>query len=157
MVVVMASQRLLLAAALTAVVLGTAGAGIIVAPSDVRRMIEVREVSTEGDTVSGQLVNLTDSTLEDVTLLIEDNFLWRDEFHPGDESPGRAETRTVDRVLPRSTLDFSVSRPAPEPRSDGRFQTTVRVLGLTERSRPTEPTPSEPPAPRAPAIPADAD
>jgi len=114
----------------------------VVTPTEMQQLVDVRGARNTLEGVSGQLVNLTDSALENVRLVVEDRFLWNNERHPGAESPGQATSVVIDRVPPHGVVDFTVQRPEPPDRPDGHFETVVQVLGLVER--PLSPTAQAP-------------
>lgn len=122
----------LVAAGLLALPLVAAG-DVGIAPLE--RVVAVEDVHSSGAEVSGLLVNQTDDQLENVRLMVSDQFFWRDEFHPGPESPGDGQTFVVrGPIPPRGSVPFHFERPAPLPsRSDGDFTTQVSVLELTHR------------------------
>jgi hypothetical protein len=99
------------------------------------RVVTVEDVQSTGDTVRGQLVNHTDDQLEDVRLMVSDQFLWRNERHPGSDSPSQAHAVTVPGPIPpHGSVPFEYRRPSPLPqRSDGDFTTDVAAVELTRR------------------------
>ncbi|MGH7894149.1 MAG: hypothetical protein ACREQL_05725 [Candidatus Binatia bacterium] len=106
-------------------------------------LVEVRDVRIGAAAVRGVLVNRTDGKLEDVRLLVQDTFSWTDELHPGADSPGRATYAVVHGPIPpRGEVAFEIRREALPDRSEGRFETSVTVVGLT-RYEP-EPVPARP-------------
>jgi hypothetical protein len=82
--------------------------------------------------IAATLSNRSAAEIRDVRVLIDVPFLWKDELHPGDESPGRSVVWTVrGPIAPRGELAFEFT---PEPplaaRPDGRFgDPNVHVLG----------------------------
>ena len=115
----------------------------IVSPDRLREIADVRDVTLADDgTVSGLVVNRSGQVLRDVRLLINYEWLWKNEFRPGTDSPGRADYYTLPQEIPPGGSVRFTYRPE-EPlsrRSDGRFETSVHVAGLTEF--PTQPTAS---------------
>jgi hypothetical protein len=63
-------------------------AGIASAATDRRvdDIVRVEDVQSDDATVRGRLVNETNDALENVRLIVADQFLWRNERHPGDDS-----------------------------------------------------------------------
>jgi len=106
----------------------------VVMPGELERYVDVRDVRSGRDGVTGQVVNRTDSVLENVRVVVEDTFLWTNERHPGDMSPGSATTAIIPSVPPHGAVNFTVERPEPSDRADGHFETKIQVVGLTERS-----------------------
>jgi hypothetical protein len=117
----------------------------IVPPDQMSRLVEVQDVRASGDTVSGTVVNASGKPVRDVQLLVKYVWLWNDERHPGNDSPGRADYYTLPGELaPGERRDFTYRPDEPLPhRRDGRFNPTVQVSGAMEV------TPSE--GPRASA------
>jgi hypothetical protein len=121
---------------------GTAG----LARADVERIarlddvLAVQGVESDGATVRGRIVNQTDDQLENVRLLVSDQFLWRNERHPGPESPSDVHTVIVPGPIPpHASAAFDFRRPSALPdRRDGEFVTDVSPIELTRRT----PTPS---------------
>jgi hypothetical protein len=100
----------------------------------VERAALVRDVAIHDRTVSGVVVNTSPRLLRDVKLLISHTWHWKDERHPGDDSPGRTESVTVPgEVAPGHSLPFTaqLDQPLPE-RTDGNFATSAEVIGFSE-------------------------
>jgi len=118
---------------------GTAG----IAAADIDRITKLDDVvsiegvqSTDGE-VRGRIVNETDDQLENVRLLVTDQFLWRNERHPGPESPSDASAVVVPGPIPpHGSVTFQFKRPAPLPdRRDGTFVTEITPVELTRRPK----------------------
>jgi hypothetical protein len=105
----------------------------LVSTTDVSGAVSVADLTTRDGTVSGVLTNKSPRVVRDVKLLIRQTWLWNDERHPGKDAPGRSDFYTVpDPIPPGGSARFSYSG-APLPRrSDGRFRSSVDVVGLTE-------------------------
>jgi hypothetical protein len=116
---------------------GTAG----IAAADIDRITKLDDVvSIEGvqsteDEVRGRIVNETDDQLENVRLLVSDQFLWRNERHPGPDSPSDAAAVVVPGPIPpHGSVTFRFKRPSPLPdRRDGTFVTDITPVELTRR------------------------
>jgi hypothetical protein len=124
---------MLLAVSLSIVPAGAASE-TMVSGADVSRTVSVRDVTVKGNTVTGTLVNHSSRTLRDVELLIRHEWLWKDEQHPGAESPSTAAYHTVHEELPPNGsvhFTYSASWP-PTQRTDGHFDTSVQVIGFVE-------------------------
>jgi hypothetical protein len=105
----------------------------VVSPDRLADAVAVRDVTTEDGAVRGVLVNRSGKTLRDVQLLVRHEWLWRNEFRPGDSDPGRAEVHAVaGPIAPGSELPFTYTEPPLPERTDGRFRTSVEVVALTE-------------------------
>jgi len=108
----------------------------VVGNERVAESIALRDVTTEGGTVSGVLSNTSGKLVRDVQLLIVHDWLWRNEFHPGEEGPSRAVYTTVPaEIAPGGQARFTYHADPPLPeRSDGTFKTSVQVVGFVEVS-----------------------
>ncbi|GIW44376.1 MAG: hypothetical protein KatS3mg077_1658 [Candidatus Binatia bacterium] len=108
--------------------------GRVTSAQDIGAVLTVRDVRVEGDVVRATLVNHSPRRLADVRLLIRHAWLWNNERNPGPDNPGRTETYTLPDEIPAGgtyTLVHKIAPPLPR-RSDGRFVTTVEVIGFTE-------------------------
>lgn len=114
------------------------GAGVALAAvveSAIGDVVRVEDVRSDDNTVSGRVTNQTDDALENVRLLISDQFLWRNERHPGENSPSDAHDYVVPGPIPpHGAVTFEFRRPSPLPdRHDGEFKTDVSALEATRR------------------------
>ena len=104
--------------------------------SELRKIVEVRDVRAQPDQVSGVLVNLSSKPVHDVRVRIDRAWLWADERRAGgtEESPGRSAVYAVPgEIPPGGHLPFTYRPESPLPqRSDGRFETSVSVVGLEQ-------------------------
>jgi hypothetical protein len=105
----------------------------LIPASEASRMVAVAEARSEGGVVSGVVINNSDEVARDVQLLIRDTWLWNNERHPGENSPGRAEFYILPGpIAPHGNLGFRYQeQPLPE-RADGHFTTQVQVVGFTQ-------------------------
>ena len=130
-----------LAAALAAAIApitASAADRVIITDAEPSHEVVVRDVRTRPDgAVMGTIVNRSSSTVRDVRLLIRHNWLWKNETHPGEESLGRVAYHIVPaEIPPGDSVEFSYHADPPLPeRSDGRFETTVEIVGMTEIGR----------------------
>jgi hypothetical protein len=94
----------------------------------------VSDVVTQGDgSVTGVVVNRSNRTLRDVKLMVAQEWLWNNEFHPGTDDPGRATGFTVPGdIPPGGQVRFSTPADPLPRRSDGYFRTHVDVVGVTQ-------------------------
>ena len=114
-----------------------AAADAVVPREELSQKVVVRDLVVGDDgAVSGVLANTSGHRVQEVRLLIRYEWLWRDEFHPGSDSPGTASYYVVpEEIPPGGTVSFSYRPDPPLPRrSDGTFQTAVEVDGLLEFS-----------------------
>jgi hypothetical protein len=89
----------------------------------------------EDGTVTGEIRNNSKNTVRDVQLFIRYTFLWKNEFHPGKESPSAAFYPTISgEIAPGGSLPFKFTPTPPLPtRTDGRFAPpSVSVAGFTQ-------------------------
>jgi hypothetical protein len=110
--------------------------GVVAAASDVAAQdaVVVRNVIVTDGVVSGDLANTSHHLVRDVRLLVRHTWVWANERSPGEDSPGRSAYTTVhEDISPGGSLPFTVRPNPPLPvRSDGRFETSVEVVGVTE-------------------------
>jgi hypothetical protein len=115
---------------------GLAWADATIDTTSLDTVVRVEGVRTMGDEVQGRVVNETGDQLENVRLMVSDQFLWRNERHPGEDSPSEAHAVTVPGPIPpHGSATFSFRRPSPLPdRRDGQFVTDVEPIELTRRA-----------------------
>jgi hypothetical protein len=98
-------------------------------------VLTIENLSVQDGGVSGAIRNKSPNTVRDVQLFIRYTFLWKNEFHPGKESPSEAFYPTVSgEIAPGGSLPFQFSPSPPLPkRSDGRFERpSVSIAGFTQ-------------------------
>ena len=98
-------------------------------------VVTIENLSVQDGGVSGAIRNKSPNTVRDVQLFIRYTFLWKNEFHPGKESPSAAFFPTVSGdIAPGGSLPFRFApSPALPKRSDGRFeQPSVSIAGFTQ-------------------------
>jgi hypothetical protein len=119
----------------TAAALASTLPGEIVANAQqAAQTIAIRDVTTQGDTVSGVVANRSSRVVRNVGLLIRHTWFWKNERHPGDYSPGRAAFYTVPGPIPAGgsvPFEYRMHESA-HAASDGYFSTTVEVMAFTE-------------------------
>ena len=95
--------------------------------------VTVDDVQMRNGAISGMVINKSGDTLRDVKLVIDHAWLWKNERHPGTNDPSRTDFYTVPQLIPpQGTVAFEYQpRPLPN-RTDGRFDTTVKVMDFTE-------------------------
>ena len=102
--------------------------------ADKADQVVLRNVTVRDGEVSGEVVNNSPATLRDVQLLILYSWLWKNEFHPGKDGPGRAVYHTIDKEIPpgqSAQFNYKPSPPLPE-RKDGYFDISTKVVGFTQ-------------------------
>lgn len=96
--------------------------------------IAARVVADDDHSVDIELLNRGRRVVREVRLHVQLVFQWSDDQHPGDDSPSRTETAVVAAEIPpgdRLVHTHRLDPPLP-PRSDGRFEARVHVMGWTE-------------------------
>ena len=100
------------------------------------RTLAIEKVAAQADgTVSGEIRNNSKNTIRDVQLFVRYTFLWKDEYHPGQQSPSAAFYPTISGdIAPGGSLPFKFTPTPPLPkRTDGRFlPPTVSIAGFTQ-------------------------
>jgi hypothetical protein len=97
-------------------------------------VIEVTDVASADGTVTGTLVNKSTRVIQDIKLLVRHGWIWKNERHPGEDSPGRADYYVVAGPIPAGgslPFKYEISPPLPR-RSDGHFKAGVEVVSFTE-------------------------
>ncbi len=96
--------------------------------------VVVQNLSVKDDAVSGTLINRSKHPVSEVRLQINYTWMWNDERHPGENSPGRTEQYTLStQILPGGSAPFTYRPASPLPtRSDGHFVPAVNVVGATQ-------------------------
>ena len=106
----------------------------VTSPAQMANTVDVQNVELRGDTISGVVINKSAHELRDVRLLVRYTWLWKNERHPGGNSPGRAEYYTVPARVPangKAPFSFQLKSPLPK-RADGEFEPLVEVVSYTE-------------------------
>jgi hypothetical protein len=96
-------------------------------------VVELRNVEEKGDVISGEVVNKSPHTIRNITLLIQYHWLWKNEYKPGSNPPGRAAYIDLKRDLsPGAFTTFTYEPQPPLPnRMDGHFVHEVSVAGFS--------------------------
>jgi hypothetical protein len=102
-----------------------------ISDGDTDARVGLVDIALRGDVVVGTLINKSSDQIRDIRLLVDFEFLWKDELHPGEDSPGRSVVLTVPGTLePNAKLAFELKPNPPIPaRDDGRFQAKAHVMG----------------------------
>jgi hypothetical protein len=112
---------------------GTSAPAAVVPPSEAAQTIVINDLTFHEDSVSGTIVNKSSATVRDVALLLRQVWQWKNERHPGTDSPGRTVPFTFRAdIAPNASAPFTFQTPPLPQRSDGRFVTTMDVTGFTE-------------------------
>jgi len=84
--------------------------------------------------ISGTILNRTGLTVRDIKLMVNYAWLWRNDFRPGEYSPGRTVYISAPADIPaHGQGSFSYQPLPPLPlRSDGHFVPSVHVVGFTQ-------------------------
>ena len=93
----------------------------------------IRDVRSDGASVTGWVVNDTNHEVRDVRLMVERQWRWTSEMKPGEDNPGSGTVVRVEQPIPASgRVEFRYALPSEPQRSDGHFETVVRVLSFSE-------------------------
>jgi len=104
-------------------------------PQQLSRAVDLENVSAEPNgAISGKLVNRTGYVIRDVKLMIDYAWIWRNDFKPGADNPGRTVYTTVQGDIgPHGEINFSFEPSPPLSSSDdGHFEPVVKVVGYTQ-------------------------
>jgi hypothetical protein len=108
----------------------------VLAQQQAGSVLAIEKAAAQADgTVTGEIRNNSKNTVRDVQLFIRYTFLWKDEFHPGKESPSAAFYPTISGdIAPGGSLPFKFTPTPPLPkRADGRFERpSVSIAGFTQ-------------------------
>jgi hypothetical protein len=112
---------------------GAAATAAVVPASEAAQTIVISNLSVQEGSVSGTVVNKSSATVRGVELLLRQVWQWKDERHPGADSPGRTLPFTLGGdIAPNASAPFTFQTPRLPERSDGRFVTTMDVIGFSE-------------------------
>lgn len=90
---------------------------------------------TEG-AVSGTIVNQSSVALQAVRLNLSQTFLWDTDRKPTGESPGRTlQFEVAGEIPPKASAPFNYEIPPLQPRTDGRYVSSMSVTSFTEIKR----------------------
>src|SRR5262245_19868902 len=106
--------------------------------------VAIRDVRVAGDTVSGVVVNRSPNPVRDVRLVVSHDWLWDNEFHPGDDEYSRADHYIVrDEIPPGGEVPFTIrpTTPLTEGRG-GHFMTSVAIASVAEIVKGNPPAPT---------------
>lgn len=124
-----------LAGFVASAVAGTAADNVEINGSshDLKNVVLEDTVGLDGS-VTGIITNRSDSTVQDIQVLIRHAWRWKNEYHPGDNDPGRAEYVRLEKpLLPGEKVTFQYQPvPALPERSDGRFETTADIVAFDQ-------------------------
>lgn len=108
-------------------------AQIVLDQQEAAKTVAVRNATATPSLVSGEVVNRTPHTARDIELLIQFHWLWKNEFKPGPDSPGRTDILKIAKELsPGESMTFRYTPDPPLPnRKDGRFEPEVTIGAFT--------------------------
>ena len=111
-----------------------ASAGEVISPENAVQKVEIRTVQVQGNVISGEVINRSRNSVRNLELLVQHHWLWKNEFKPGDVSPGKSVYVVLDKELrPRESAPFTAPiEPPTLSRPDGYFVTEVTLAGFTE-------------------------
>src|SRR5262249_10880867 len=110
-----------------------ANAASVVSEQEAAKTLKIQYTTGNYEVISGKITNESPHAIRDPELLVEYHWLWANEFHPGQRSPGRAAYVKLNKeIQPGETVDFTYQ---PEPslpnRYDGRFMPEVSPAGFS--------------------------
>jgi hypothetical protein len=108
-------------------------AATILDQQDAAKALTIRNLNATASQVSGEIVNQTPHTIRDVELFVQYHWLWKNEYKPGRESPGRTDlVKIPQEIKPGGSVTFRhmVDPPLPS-RQDGSFEPEVTIAGFT--------------------------
>jgi hypothetical protein len=113
--------------------LDAASAETVLSSQEVSRALSFEKLDVKPSKISGVIANKTPHTIQDVQLMIQYHWLWKDERNPGKHSPGRTVIIPLNEQLePGESHSFSYTPPFSLPsRNDGYFMPEVDVAGFT--------------------------
>lgn len=95
--------------------------------------VAIRDVRSDGTSVTGWVVNDTSHEVRDVRLMVERQWRWAREMNPGEDNPASGTVVRVEQPIPANgRLEFRYDLPPEPQRNDGHFETVVRVLSFSE-------------------------
>ena len=110
------------------------GADTVVSAPAALNSVTVENLQFDNGAINGEIVNRTQHRLEQVEPQVTYNWLWRNEFKPGADSPGWVGQLTVPATLaPGERYAFHYAPEQPlTTRDDGRFAPSVDVVSYVE-------------------------
>jgi hypothetical protein len=108
-------------------------AQIVLDQEEAAKTLAIRNVTATPSLVSGEIVNRTPHLARDIELVFQFHWLWKNEFKPGRESPGRTEILKIAKELrPGESMGFRYTPDPPLPnRGDGWFEPEVTIGAFT--------------------------
>ena len=106
----------------------------VVPESRLAANVDLHDVRTGGDAVSGTVVNRSPYPVRDVRLVVSHVWVWDNEFHPGTDDYSRADYYVVPgEIPPGGSVPFTIrpSNPLSEERG-GRYLTKVAIARVVE-------------------------
>lgn len=106
----------------------------VIAPGSAEETVTLSNLTTSDQLITGALTNHSTRQVEDVHLLVNHSFLWKNERNPGRNNPSRTEYYRVAKPIPPGASMTFEYRPDPAlpQRADGTFMTTVEVVSFAE-------------------------
>ena len=120
--------------ALIAALSAPCGADTVVSAANMTNALTIENLQMNDGAVNGEIVNRTQHRLENIELRVTYDWLWRNEFKPGDVSPAWTTTfRAPATLAPGEKYEFHYAPEQPlTARDDGRFSPSVGVVSYTE-------------------------
>ena len=100
---------------------------------DVARIVGIERLQVKGPVISGMLRNKAPHRIRDVELLIRHVWVPNNEYQPSQEDLGKSTYQTVrGEIQPGGSIPFAYDASPLASRSDGQFETKVKVAGFEE-------------------------
>ena len=100
--------------------------------TEAARTVEVRNVNVSENVITGEVVNRSPHLLQNVELLLQFHWLWKNEMRPQENSLGKSLFLTLDRnIRPGESAAFTFKPDPPLPaRPDGQYMAEVSLAGF---------------------------
>ena len=106
---------------------------IVLNEQEAEKIVAVRNLTAKPSLITGEIVNRTPHVVRDINMLIQFHWLWKNEFKPGTDSPGRLDVLVIPQELkPAESIAFRYTPDPPLPdRKDGWFEPEVTIGGFS--------------------------
>jgi hypothetical protein len=106
----------------------------VIAPAAAEESVALANLRASETRIAGTVVNNSGREIDDVHLLVNHSFLWKNERNPGRNNPGRTDYyRLAKPIPPGASMSFEYKPSPPLPkRSDGKFVTSVEIMSFSE-------------------------
>ena len=114
------------------VIVATAYGQTVLDANEAARTVEIRNVNVSENVITGEVVNRSPHLLQNVELLLQFHWLWKNEMHPQANLLGRSVFLTLDRnIRPGEPAAFTFKPDPPlTARPDGHYMAEVSLAGF---------------------------